>query len=729
MVLVDLDELTNTNVPESIRLREKLGKQIPEEGVDESKMTSPYTPYQPEIAQGRLESLLNFQTMISDLTGLHFANASLLDESTACAEAIALAVRVTKKRTILYDTGLHPQNIGVMTTRSEPMDINFQPLNINEGNVNNKFGDNIAAIILQYPNTEGLIYEDLDLLIQYAHKEKILVIIVCDLLSLTLLRSAGDLGADIAVGSAQRFGLPLGYGGPHAGFMSVANLALARQMPGRIVGVSRDQQGNIAYRLTLQTREQHIRRDKATSNICTAQALPANISAMYAIYHGPNRLVYIAKMIHKATSFLSQTNGIEVVHKCFFDTLKILPLNKQLFDLKCEEKRINVRYYNDGYIGISLDETTKIGDICDILYLFGINICEKEIQNKLMETSTPLIGNSLHSRHSPFLTGHVFNSYHSETQIISWPKLANIHPFVPTEQAKGYSKIFNDLERWLCELTGYDKFSLQPNSGANGEYAGMLAIRSYFHSRGESQRNICLIPVSAHGTNPATAHMANFKVVPVESDKHGNINFKDLSAKSTHGVFESQIKEVCNKIHEHGGQVYLDGANFNAQACLCRPGDYGSDISHFNLHKTFCIPHGGGGPGMGPIGVKSHLAPFLPGHPIIPQNGGKRYDGSVSGAPWGSASILPITWAYIRLMGISGLKIASQMAILNANYMAKRLENAGYRVVYRDEQGLNAHEFIIDCKPFKHVGIEVDDIAKRLMDFGFHAPTMHWLDF
>nr|CAD2205220.1 unnamed protein product [Meloidogyne enterolobii] len=607
---------------------------------------------------------------------------------------------------------------------------------------------------------------------------------VCDLLSLTLLRSAGDLGADIAVGSAQRFGLPLGYGGPHAGFMSVANLALARQMPGRIVGVSRDQQGNIAYRLTLQTREQHIRRDKATSNICTAQALPANISAMYAIYHGPNRLVYIAKMIHKATSFLSQTlkaNGIQVVHKCFFDTLKIPPLNKQLFDLKCEEKRINVRNYTDGYIGISLDETTKIGDICDILYLFDINICEKEIQNKLMETSTPLIGNSLHSRHSPFLTGHVFNSYHSETQIIrymkrlenkdlslvhsmiplgsctmklnascelipiSWPKLANIHPFVPTEQAKGYSKIFNDLERWLCELTGYDKFSLQPNSGANGEYAGMLAIRSYFHSRGEGQRNICLIPVSAHGTNPATAHMANFKVVPVESDKHGNINFKDLSAKcerfsnelacamitypSTHGVFESQIKEVCNKIHEHGGQVYLDGANFNAQACLCRPGDYGSDISHFNLHKTFCIPHGGGGPGMGPIGVKSHLAPFLPGHPIIPQNGEKRYDGVVSGAPWGSASILPITWAYIRLMGISGLKIASQMAILNANYMAKRLENAGYRVVYRDEQGLNAHEFIIDCKSFKHVGIEVDDIAKRLMDFGFHAPTMHWLDF
>ncbi|CAK5087921.1 unnamed protein product [Meloidogyne enterolobii] len=327
---------------------------------------------------------------------------------------------------------------------------------------------------------------------------------------------------------------------------------------------------------------------------------------------------------------------------------------------------------------------------------------------------------------------------------ISWPKLANIHPFVPTEQAKGYSKVFNDLERWFCELTGYDKFSLQPNSGANGEYAGMLAIRGYFHSKGESQRNICLIPVSAHGTNPATAHMANFKVIPVESDKHGNINFKDLSAKcerfsnelacamitypSTHGVFESQIKDVCNKIHEHGGQVYLDGANFNAQACLCRPGDYGSDISHFNLHKTFCIPHGGGGPGMGPIGVKSHLAPFLPGHPIIPQNG-ERYDGVVSGAPWGSASILPITWAYIRLMGISGLKIASQMAILNANYMAKRLENSGYRVVYRDEQGLNAHEFIIDCKPFKHVGIEVDDIAKRLMDFGFHAPTMHWLDF
>ncbi|KAL3078902.1 hypothetical protein niasHS_014684 [Heterodera schachtii] len=814
----DLDALTNTNVPESIRLRKKL--QLPEKGLDEWRTlnelrtiaaknkayrtfigmgyydcivpvtiiknmlqnagwTSPYTPYQAEISQGRLEGLLNFQTMTSDLCGLAFANASLLDESTACAEAVFLAMRATKRKTILFDPLLHPQNLAVMSTRCEPIGAELRPIdNVSTLEVDDLSAE-AAAIIIQYPNTEGKLYDHLERLIRAAHRHNILVILVCDLLSLTLIRSPGDLGADIAVGTSQRFGLPLGYGGPHAGFICVKDLALARQMPGRIVGVSRDQQGKPAYRVSLQTREQHIRRDRATSNICTAQVLPANIAAMYAVYHGPRRLVQIAKIIHKSAAYLAQklkANGIEVEHKEFFDTIKAKPKEMDDFRKRCEEQQINVHYFEDGFVGISIDETTLVDDLRDLLYLFDIHVTKDEIDHSLNEIASPLIGNSSHARRSPFLTHSVFNSHHSETQLIrymkrlenkdlslvhsmiplgsctmklnasaelspvTWPQFANVHPFAPLDQAQGYAQVFNDLEKWLCELTGYDAFSLQPNSGANGEYAGLLAIRKYFEAKGETQRKICLIPISAHGTNPATAHMSNFRVVPVESDKHGNINYKDLSAKcekhgaelacamitypSTHGVFESNILDVCHKVHEFGGQIYLDGANFNAQVGLCRPGDYGSDVSHFNLHKTFCIPHGGGGPGMGPIGVKAHLAPFLPGHPIVPIKGNR--SGAVAASPWGSSSILPITWTYIRLMGAVGLRTASQMAILNANYMAKRLEEGGYNVVYRDEQGMNAHEFIIDCKPFKMLGIEVVDIAKRLMDFGLHSPTMHW---
>ncbi|KAI6232700.1 hypothetical protein M3Y99_00993800 [Aphelenchoides fujianensis] len=792
----DLDSMSATNVPEAIRLKRDLN--LPP-ALDEWRMLSElrsisskneiyrsyigmgyydcivpgvitrnvlqsagwltsYTPYQPEIAQGRLESLLNFQTMIADLTGLEISNASLLDEATACAEAMTLAVRATKRQTLLYDPLLHPQNIALLKTRAEPLDIKLLPLDRNEPNITR----DVAGVIVQYPNTEGLIY-DLEGLIDEIHNQGALCIMACDLLSLTLLRSPGDLKADIAVGSAQRFGLPLGYGGPHPGFMSVAKTdarnSLARMMPGRIVGVSKDVDGNKAYRLSLQTREQHIRRDKATSNICTAQALPANMAAMYAVYHGPQRLTSIARTIHKSTAYLAQRlaeHGVKPKFDQYFDTLKVHPKNMTDFRVRAEQKKINVRHFENGDVGISLDETVLPEDLSDLLHLFDIHISADKIEAELQETPAPLIGNSEHQRRSTFLTHPVFNSHHSESQLvryikrlenkdvslvhsmiplgsctmklnasaelspITWPRFSTIHPFAPLDQTRGYYKIFNDLERWLCELTGYDSFSL-----AAQQYAGLLAIKQYLESIGQGQRKICLIPMSAHGTNPASAQLAGFRVQTVDSDRHGNISYRDLSAKaekykndlaavmltypSTHGVFESSIVD----------------ANFNAQVGLCRPGDYGSDVSHLNLHKTFCIPHGGGGPGAGPIGVKSHLAPFLPGHPVVPLNG--HAAGAVSATPWGSSSILTIVWAYIRLMGADGLRTASQMAILNANYMAKRLEEGGYRVVYKGEQGLNAHEFIIDCKPFKKAaGVEVIDIAKRLMDFGFHAPTMAW---
>jgi glycine dehydrogenase len=782
----DLDSVTNTNVPDAIQLKRNLRlppaldewrmltelrgiaeknksyrsyiglgyydcivpKVIIRNMLENAGWTSPYTPYQPEIAQGRLESLLNFQTMICDLTGLDVANASLLDEATAVAEAACLAARSTKRNTILYDKQLHPQNLAVLKTRAEPLDITLLPIDDIE---NPTVTRDVAGVIVQYPDTEGKIF-DLTALIENTHNAGGLVIMASDLLALTMIRPPGDLGADIAVGSAQRFGLPLGYGGPHPAFMAVAKRdaknSLARSMPGRIVGVSKDAQGNKAYRLALQTREQHIRRDKATSNICTAQALPANIAAMYAVYHGPQRLNAIAKSIHKSTAYLAEQlrkNGFTVAHSTYFDTIKVKTKNLTDLRVKCEERRINLRFFDDGHVGIALDETILAQDIQDILYIFGIEMEKTTIEKEISETVCPLIGNSDHARRTPYLTHEIFNKYHSESQIIrymkrlenkdlslvhsmiplgsctmklnasaellplSWPQFSNIHPFAPTDQTRGYQQIFNDLEKWLSEMTGYDSFSLQPNSGANGEYAGLLAIREYLKSIDQEQRKICLIPTSAHGTNPASAQLAAIMI----------------TYPSTHGVFESSIVDVCNKIHENGGQVYLDGANFNAQVGLCRPGDYGSDVSHLNLHKTFCIPHGGGGPGMGPIGVKSHLSPFLPGHPLVPLLG--RSEGAVAGTPWGSSSILTITWAYIRLMGGDGLRAASQVAILNANYMAKRLEEGGYRVVYKDEQGLNAHEFIIDCKPFKKsAGIDVVDIAKRLMDYGFHSPTMAW---
>ncbi|VDN55301.1 unnamed protein product [Dracunculus medinensis] len=629
------------------------------------------------------------------------------------------------------------------------------------------FDESIAAVIVQYPNTEGNIVQ-LDNLIKEAHANESLVILICDLLSLTLLRSPGELDADIALGSAQRFGVPLGFGGPHAAFLAVkqndARNSLARTMPGRIIGLSKGMYNEPAYRLALQTREQHIRRDKATSNICTAQALLANMAVMYAIYHGPNGLQRIASSINKGAIFLAnhlRNSSYEVIHRTFFDTIKVRVNDFEKIKDRSEEKRLNLRYFNDGCVGISLDETTTYEDLSNLLYVFGItDITTNQIEENV-EKINCLTRNPVHGRKSLFLTHSLFNTHHSEAQLIrymkrlenkdvslvhsmiplgsctmklnasaelmpiTWSEFNGLHPFSPVEQSKGFQKIFHDLEE--C--------------GANGEYSGLLAIRNYLDSVGQQNRDvraICLIPTSAHGTNPASAHMANMKVVAVDVDRHGNISFKDLSAKvekykdklaaimitypSTHGVFESSICDVCSIIHENGGQVYLDGANLNAQVGLCRPGDYGSDVSHLNLHKTFCIPHGGGGPGVGPIGVKAHLAPFLPGHPVVPIDG--RIDGAVSAAPYGSSSILPITWAYIKLMGNSGLKRASQMAILNANYMAKRLQGI-YPILYKDEQNHVAHEFLIDCREFKTTAaVEVVDIAKRLMDYGFHAPTM-----
>ncbi|CAJ0606050.1 unnamed protein product [Cylicocyclus nassatus] len=812
-----LDELTNTNVPNQIKLEKEMD--LPK-AADEYTMLremkkiaemnkiyrsyigmgyydtivpavilrnilqnigwiSQYTPYQAEISQGRLESLLNFQTMVADLTGLPSTNASLLDEATAVAEAISLAVRATKRHKALLDPYLHPQNIDVAKTRAGPQEITIGELSFESLNIDK----DVAAVVVQYPDTEGRI-RDLDKLIKKAHENGALVVLVCDLMSLTLLKSPGDLGADIAVGSAQRFGVPLGYGGPHAGFMAVAKDSkntLGRTMPGRIIGVSKGANGEMALRLALQTREQHIRRDKATSNICTAQALLANMSAMYAVYHGPKRLTEIARAIHKSTAFLESEvlkAGHQIAHKDYFDTLKVTVKDLAGFKQRAEEKQMNFRYYPDGAVGVSLDEATKSADLVDLLYVFNgsTKLTEEEISDIVPETASPLIGNSPFARTSTFLQHPIFNTYHSEAQLvryikrlenkdvslahsmiplgsctmklnasselipITWDSFNALHPFAPVSQAAGFQKMFKDLEKWLCEVTGYDKISLQPNSGAAGEYTGLLTIRKYLDSLDQHQRNVCLIPTSAHGTNPASAHMANMKVVVVSSDKHGNINYKDLAAKteqykdqlaaimvtypSTHGVFESSIRDVIDKVHECGGQVYLDGANMNAQVGLCRPGDYGSDVSHLNLHKTFCIPHGGGGPGVGPIGVKKHLAPFLPGHPVIPVEG--RSHGAVASAPWGSASIMPITWAYIRMMGHAGLKKASQVAILNANYMARRLEKA-YKIVYKDEQGLVAHEFILDFKPFKKsAGVDVVDVSKRLMDYGFHSPTMSW---
>ncbi|OYU88434.1 MAG: glycine dehydrogenase (aminomethyl-transferring) [Bradyrhizobiaceae bacterium PARB1] len=726
-----------------------------------------YTPYQPEISQGRLEALFNFQTMICDLTGLDVANASLLDEGTAAAEAMALAERASsvQTKTFFVDHEVHPQTLAVLRTRAEPLGWTLQ--------VGNPLTDldkaDVFGALLQYPGTTGVV-RDLKPAIAALKAKGGLAVVAADLLALTLLASPGDLGADIAIGSAQRFGVPMGYGGPHAGYMSVRD-AIKRSIPGRLVGLSIDSRGEPAYRLALQTREQHIRREKATSNICTAQVLLAVIASMYAVYHGPEGLKHIARTTHRRALTLAaglKQIGFAPLSEAFFDTITIKVGDKQAGIIAAAQaEKINLHIGN-GTIGIALDETTTSETVEAIWRAFGGKLSYSDIEHGVSEGLPASL-----RRSSPFLTHPVFHSHRSETELLrymrklsdrdlaldramiplgsctmklnattemmplTWPAWGSLHPFVPADQAQGYRKLFTTLEKWLCDITGYDAVSLQPNSGAQGEYAGLLAIRGYHAARGDRQRTICLIPSSAHGTNPASAAMVGMSVVVVACDKDGNVDVEDLRAKaekhsanlaaimitypSTHGVFEEQIREICDIVHAHGGQVYLDGANMNAQVGLSRPGEYGADVSHLNLHKTFCIPHGGGGPGMGPIGVKAHLAPYLPGHPAT---NGDAPVGPVSAAPYGSASILTISYIYILMMGGTGLTTATEVAILNANYIAARLD-PHFPVLYRNHNGRVAHECIIDPRPLKATsGVTVDDIAKRLIDYGFHAPTM-----
>uniref|UniRef100_A0A8B9K9J8 glycine dehydrogenase (aminomethyl-transferring) n=1 Tax=Astyanax mexicanus TaxID=7994 RepID=A0A8B9K9J8_ASTMX len=685
--------------------------------LENSGWVTQYTPYQPEVAQGRLESLLNYQTMVCDITGMAVANASLLDEGTAAAEAMQLCHRQNKRRTFYIDPRCHPQTIAVVQTRANYIGVKTVLKLPHEMDFS---GKDVSGVLFQYPDTEGRV-EDFSALVDRAHKGGALACCATDLLALCVLRPPGEFGVDIALGSSQRFGVPLCYGGPHAAFFSVKE-NLVRMMPGRMVGVTRDAAGKEVYRLALQTREQHIRRDKATSNICTAQALLANMAAMYGLYHGPQGLRHIAERTHNATLILAEgliRAGHKLQHETFFDTLKIHcgVASKDILE-KAVQREINLRVYSEGVLGVSLDETVTERDLDDLLWVFG---CESSAGSCTMKLNSS-----------------------SELMPITWQEFANIHPFVPLDQAEGYQQLFRQLERDLCEVTGYDKISFQPNSGAQGEYAGLAAIKAYLNSKGEAHRTVCLIPKSAHGTNPASAQMAGMKVQVVEVDKDGNIDVAHLKAMvdkhkenlaaimitypSTNGVFEENVSEVCELIHQNGGQVYLDGANMNAQVGLCRPGDYGSDVSHLNLHKTFCIPHGGGGPGMGPIGVKQHLAPFLPSHPVVNMQSSNTVSslGTISAAPWGSSAILPISWAYIKMMGSKGLRHATEVAILNANYMAKRLENH-YKILFKGSKGFVAHEFILDVRPFKKTAnIEAVDIAKRLQDYGFHAPTMSW---
>jgi len=731
-----------------------------------------YTPYQPEISQGRLEALFNFQTMICDLTGLDVANASLLDEATAAAEAMAIAERAAQGNSknevaaFFVDHEVHPQTLAVLRTRAEPLGwtvVVGDPLIDLEHK-------SVVGALLQYPGTSGAV-RDLRPAIETVHAQGGLAIVAADLLALTLLASPGDLGADIAIGSAQRFGVPMGYGGPHAAYMAVRD-SLKRAIPGRLVGLSVDARGAPAYRLALQTREQHIRREKATSNICTAQVLLAVIAAMYATYHGPEGLAQIARNVHRRTAVLAaglRKLGFAPRSDAFFDTIIIEAGGKaEQIISRAREERINLRRDGSG-IGIALDETTTPAIVEAVWRTFGGTLAYADIEAEAKEA---LPQNLL--RTSTYLTHPVFHAHRSETELLrymrkladrdlaldramiplgsctmklnattemmplTWPAFGALHPFAPREQAAGYHALFAQLEKWLIDITGYDAVSLQPNSGAQGEYAGLLAIRGYHAARGDSHRKVCLIPSSAHGTNPASAAMVGMEVVVVACDKHGNVSVDDLRAKaeqhadrlaavmitypSTHGVFEKKIREICDIVHSHGGQVYLDGANLNAQVGLARPGDYGADVSHLNLHKTFCIPHGGGGPGMGPIGVKAHLAPFLPGHPVL--DGGKAPVGPVAAAPFGSASILTISYLYILMMGGEGLRRATEVAILNANYIADRLE-PHFPVLYRSISGRVAHECIIDPRALKtSCGVTVDDIAKRLIDYGFHAPTM-----
>jgi glycine dehydrogenase len=733
-----------------------------------------YTPYQPEISQGRLEALLNFQTMVADLTGLEIANASLLDEATAAAEAMHMSYGLCQKEanTFFVSEACHPQTIDVVKTRAWA-----QGVEVLVGDHEAfDFARPVFGVLLQYPATDGTLY-DYAAFVERAHAAGAIVTIAADLLSLVLLKAPGEFGADIAVGNTQRFGVPLGYGGPHAAYFATRE-AYKRSMPGRLVGVTRDSRGKPALRLALQTREQHIRREKATSNICTAQVLLGVMAGMYAVYHGPEGLRNIALRIHRRTVALAEglrSLGYKVGPESFFDTLRVQVGRKRARILKAALARgINLRPLDDGAVGISLDETTTIVDLKDLCAIFsGKGGPAVEIE-KLVGTARPSFGENF-VRKSSFLTHPVFNRYHSETEMlryihrlqnrdlslatamiplgsctmklnaavemfpVSWPEFGQLHPFVPLDQASGYHVMFEQLERWLAEITGFSAISLQPNAGAQGEYTGLLVIRKYQEKCGEGHRNVCLIPQSAHGTNPASAVMAGLKVVVVACDANGNIDVADLKAKaqehapnlaalmvtypSTHGVFEEAIREICAIVHSSGGQVYMDGANLNAQVGLCRPAEIGADVCHLNLHKTFCIPHGGGGPGMGPIGVSAHLARFLPRHSVVP-TGGEEGIGAVSAAPWGSPSILPISWVYIALMGSKGLTEATIAAILNANYIAKRLDPY-YPVLYKGKNGLVAHECILDLRPVKKsAGIEVDDVAKRLMDYGFHAPTV-----
>ena len=730
-----------------------------------------YTPYQPEISQGRLEALLNFQTLISDLTGLPIANASLLDEATAAAEAMTFCKRLSKNKTserFFASRHCHPQTLDVLRTRAEPLGIEVVVGDERElSDLSPFFG-----ALLQYPASNGDVFDYRDLVERF-HAANALVAVAADLLALTLLTPPGEFGADVAIGSAQRFGVPLGFGGPHAAYFSTRD-AFKRDMPGRLVGMSVDRHGKPALRLAMQTREQHIRREKATSNICTAQVLLANIASMYAVYHGPQGLTQIARRIHQLTAILAQGLkglGLNVEQSQFFDTLTLHTGNRtSALHAKAQALHINLRVVDDERLGLSLDETSSQSDVVALWALLAVDGQTLPDFDALAQSVKGTLPAAL-LRQSAILSHPVFNRYHSETELmrylrrladkdlaldrtmiplgsctmklnaasemipVTWAEFGNLHPFAPAEQSQGYQQLTRELELMLCEATGYDAVSLQPNAGSQGEYAGLLAIRAYHQSRGEERRDICLIPSSAHGTNPATAHMAGMRVVVTACDARGNVDIEDLRAKaiehsdhlaalmitypSTHGVFEEGIREICGIIHDNGGQVYIDGANMNAMVGLCAPGKFGGDVSHLNLHKTFCIPHGGGGPGVGPIGVKSHLIPFLPGHSAL-----ERKEGAVCAAPFGSASILPITWMYIRMMGGEGLKRASQLAILNANYIARRLEEH-YPVLYSGANGLVAHECILDLRPLKETsGISVDDVAKRLIDFGFHAPTM-----
>ncbi|MBX7083865.1 MAG: aminomethyl-transferring glycine dehydrogenase [Nannocystaceae bacterium] len=733
-----------------------------------------YTPYQAEIAQGRLEALLNFQTMVADLTGLPLANASLLDEGTAAAEAMAMAHRLQSNAGDLFFVAerCHPQTIAVVRARAEAIGLQVE---VGDPNAADFAAKKPFGVLLQYPDTDGRA-APLAPLVERIHAAGALAVVATDLLALTLLQPPGEVGVDIAVGSAQRFGVPMGFGGPHAAFMATKD-EHKRQIPGRVIGLSKDVAGGPALRMAMQTREQHIRREKATSNICTAQVLLAIMASMYAVYHGPDGLRRIAGRVHGATKLLAAAAaaaGHRVPEGAYFDTLTIElvgPRDADAVVAAALDRGINLRKLDARRVVVALDETVTEAELRDVAIAFGAP-AELDFAGHAAALDRDVLGEL--ARRSAFLTHPVFHRHHGEHEMlryirrleardlslttsmiplgsctmklnatsemvpVSWAEFAAPHPFAPADQTQGYREMIGELECWLANITGFEAISMQPNAGSQGEYAGLLVIRAYHRARGQGHRDVCLIPVSAHGTNPASAIMAGLRVVVVACDQRGNIDVADLRAKasahadslaalmvtypSTHGVFEGAIREITDIVHEHGGQVYLDGANMNAQVGLCRPGDYGADVCHLNLHKTFCIPHGGGGPGMGPIGVKSHLAPFLPGHPLA-SVGGASAIGPVAAAPWGSASILPIPWMYIAMMGSAGLRRATELAILNANYMAKRLSSE-FSILYTGEHGMVAHEFILDLRPFKAAGIEAEDVAKRLMDYGFHAPTM-----